>query len=287
MLYAVVRCLKKAGKLFLFFSKEINMYFKNKVIWITGASSGIGEGLVYALAREGAQLVISSRKQEELERVKNNCADSAKVMVLPLDVAQFDTLPPAAEKVISEFGKIDILINNAGISQRELVIDTDLAIDRKLMDVNYFGTIALTKAILPQMIQQQYGHIVVMSSVLGKMGVPWRSGYCASKHALHGYFDSLRAELFKENIKVSVICPGYVKTNVTINALKGDGSKNNVMAESTAGGWTPDEFAPKVLNVIKKQKREVYLGKKEVLGVYMNRYLPVVWAKIARGLKLK
>jgi short-subunit dehydrogenase len=264
-----------------------DMYFKDKVIWITGASSGIGEGLVYALAREGARLIISSRKQPELERVKNNCPEGSQVMVLPLDVADFEALPGAAEKVLAEFGQIDILINNAGISQRELIIDTDLSTDRKLMDVNYFGTIALTKAVLPQMLQQKSGQIVVMSSVLGKMGVPWRSGYCASKHALHGYFDSLRAEVFKHNIKVSVICPGYVKTNVTINALKGDGSKNAVMAESTAGGWEPSEFAPKVLNVIKKQKREVYLGKKEVIGVYLNRYLPAVWAKIARGLKLK
>ncbi len=263
------------------------MYFKDKVIWITGASSGIGEGLVYALAKEGAKLIISSRKQTELERVKNNCQEGSEVMVLPLDVAQFDTIAPAAEKARARFGQIDILINNAGISQRELVVDTDLSTDRKIMDVNYFGTVALTKAVLPQMIERKDGQIVVMSSVLGKMGVPWRSGYSASKHALHGFFDSLRAEVFKHNIKVTVICPGYVKTNVTINALKGDGSKNNVMADSTAGGWEPSEFAPKVLNVIKKQKREVYLGRKEVIGVYLNRYIPTVWAKIARGLKLK
>jgi len=263
------------------------MYFKDKTIWITGASSGIGEYLVYALAEQGARLIISSRKEKELKRVKSNCPEGTTVKVQPLDVADFDRIPKVAEEVLREFGLIDILINNAGISQRELVVDTQMDVYRRLIEVNYLGTVALTKAVLPTMIKQQFGHIVVMSSVLGKMGVPWRSGYCASKHALHGFFDSLRAEVYDDNIKVSLICPGFVKTNVTINALKGDGSKNNQMAESTAGGFEPSEFAPKVLRVIKKGKREVYIGRKEVMGVYLNRYIPGLWARIARGLKLK
>ncbi len=270
-----------------FIEKKESMYFKDKVVWITGASSGIGEHLVYALAEQKAKLVISSRNQQELERVKGNCPADTQVLVLPLDVAQFDKIPLAAQAVIEEYGLINILINNAGISQRELVIDTTLKVDRKIMDVNYFGTIAITKAVLPNMIKQKFGQIVVMSSVLGKMGVPWRSGYAASKHALHGYFDSLRAEVYEDNIKVTLICPGYVKTNVTINALKGDGSKNNVMAESTAGGFEPSDFAPKVLNVIRKERREVYIGRKEVIGIYLNRYAPFIWARIIRKLKLK
>ncbi len=263
------------------------MFYKDKVIWITGASSGIGEYLVYALAEQGAKLIISSRKEQELERVKGNCPEGSTVMVQPLDVADFDRIPQVAEAVIEEFGMIHILINNAGISHRDTVLHTQLDVFQKLMDVNYFGTVALTKAVLPTMKKQQFGHIVVMSSVLGKMGVPWRSGYCASKHALHGFFDSLRAEVYEDNLKVTLICPGFVKTNVTINALKGDGSKNNQMAESTAGGFEPAEFAPKVLRAVQKEKPEVYIGRKEVLGVYLNRYIPWAWRRIIRKLKLK
>lgn len=263
------------------------MYFKNKVIWITGASSGIGEHLAYALAEQGAKLIISSRNEKELERVKNNCPVGSEVLVQRLDISDFKSLDPIAEAMVQNFGSIDILINNAGISQRELVIDTAVETFQKLMNVNYLGTIALTKSVLPHMIKKQAGQIIVMSSVLGKMGVPWRSGYCASKHALHGFFDSLRAEVFEYNIKVGLICPGYVHTNVTINALRGDGTKNNQMAESTAGGFEPSQFAPKVLRVIEKGKNEAYIGKKEVFGVYLNRLNPDLWGRIARGLKLK
>ncbi len=268
-------------------SKDIVMHFKDKVVWITGASSGIGEHLVYALVEEGAKVIISSRKEQELNRVKGNCPKDADVMVLPLDVANFEVIPKLTHQVIERYQKIDFLINNAGISQRELVVDSDISVYKKLMDVNYLGSVAMTKAVLPQMQKQNSGHIIVMSSVLGKMAVPWRSGYCASKHALHGFFDSLRAEVYKNNIKVTLICPGFVHTNVTINALRGDGSTNNQMAESTAGGFEPSEFAPKVLRVIEKGKNEVYIGKKEVLGVYLNRLNPDIWGRIARGLKLK
>ncbi len=263
------------------------MFFKDKIIWITGASSGIGEYLVYALAEQGAKLIISSRKEPELERVKGNCPEGSTVMIQPLDVADFERIPQVTELILEEFGMIHILINNAGISHRDTVRNTQLDVFQKLMDVNYFGTVALTKAVLPIMKQQQFGHIVTTSSVLGKMGVPWRSGYCASKHALHGFFDSLRAEVYNDNIKVTLICPGFVKTNVTINALKGDGSKNNQMADSTASGFEPAEFAPKFLRAIQRGRKEVYIGKKEVLGVYLNRYAPWIWRRIIRKLKLK
>ena len=262
------------------------MDFKDKVVWITGASSGIGEFLTYALADLGALIVISARNKRELERVRNNCPDSNKIWVEPLDVSDFEKIPPLAKKILDQFGQIHYLINNDGISQRALIQDTSFEVDQKIMNVNFLGSVALTKAVLPSMIKSRIGHIIVMSSVLGKMGVPWRSSYSASKHALHGYFDSLRAEVFKHNIKVTLICPGYVHTNVTINALKGDGSKNNVMANSTAGGFTPAEFAQKVIRAISKEKKEVYIGRKEVLGVYINRFAPSLFARIARSMKL-
>lgn len=263
------------------------MYFDNKLVWITGASSGIGEYLAYALNEEGARLVLSSRKTDELNRVKSRCKHPDSVHVIPLDVSDQDAIPKAVEEVISSFGAIDILINNAGISQRELALNTQLSVDRQIMDVNYFGTIALTKAVAPHMQARRAGQIVVISSVMGKIGVPYRSAYAASKHALHGFFDSLRAELYPDGIRVSLICPGYVHTNVTVNALRGDGSPNSVMAESTKGGFSPDVFAKKALKAIKKQKREALIAKTEGLAVLINRFAPAIFARIARGLKLK
>ena len=168
------------------------MDFQDKVIWITGASSGIGEHLAYAFADQGAKLILSSRNEKELLRVKNNCPDKEQVFLQPLDVTDYHLMPGLARKLQDQFGFINILVNNAGISQRALVKETDFEVDKKIMAVNYLGTVALTKAILPFMLKQQFGQIVVISSVLGKFSVPGRSAYCASKHALHGYFDALR-----------------------------------------------------------------------------------------------
>lgn len=263
------------------------MNFDNQVVWITGASSGIGEYLSYAFSNAGARLVLSSRKRDELERVAKSCAHPERILILPLDVAQFDTFAPAIEQVIARFGVIDLLVNNAGISQRELALDTRISVDQQIMDINYFGTVALTKLVAPLMQARKSGQIVVMSSVLGKIGVPYRSAYAASKHALHGFFDSLRAELFQHNVSVTLICPGYVRTNVTINALRGDGSANQVMAESTSGGFSPEEFATKALRAIAQRKREVVIAQKEGLGVLLHRFVPGIFARIARNMKLK
>lgn len=263
------------------------MNFKNNVVWITGASSGIGEHLSYAFSKAGAKLVISSRNQTELERVRAACANPSEVFVLPLDVVDFNAVPHAVHQVIEHYGAIDILINNAGVSQRELALDTQLQVDQQIMNINYFGTIALTKAVAPLMQARKSGHIVVISSVLGKIGVPYRSAYAASKHALHGFFDSLRAELFADNIAVTLICPGYVHTNVTINALRGDGRSNQTLAESTKGGFAPDYFAQKALQAIASRKREALIAKKEGLGVLLQRFVPGIYARIARNMKLK
>ena len=263
------------------------MSFKDKVVWITGASSGIGEHLAYAFANEGAKIVISSRNEKELNRVKNNCSKEAEVLVLPLDVAKFDRVPGITKKIIDHFGFINILINNAGVSQRALAKETQFEVDQKIMQINYLGTVAVTKAVIPYMVRQEFGHIVTMSSVLGKFGVPHRSAYAASKHALHGFFDSVRGELAHDNIKVTLICPGYVHTNVTINALKGDGSRNNVMAESTKNGMEPNVFAQKALRAIEKEKAEALIGGKELLGVYLKRFVPGIFSKITQNQKLK
>lgn len=247
------------------------MAFNDKTIWITGASSGIGEHLAYAFSEQGAKLILSSRNEQELQRVKQNCSSPNQTQIVPLDVGQFDKIPQVYDQVKAFWGAPDLLINNAGISQRELVKDTAFQVDKKIMDVNFLGTVAVTKVVLPDMLARKSGHIIVISSVMGKIGTPFRSAYAASKHALHGWFDCLREEVLADNIKVTTICPGYVHTNVTINALKGDGSKNNEMAASTASGMEPSIFAQKALRAIAKEKDEVLIGGKEIITVYLKR----------------
>jgi short-subunit dehydrogenase len=262
-------------------------YFKNKVIWITGASSGIGEALVYALASHGAQLILSARRKDELERVKGNCPPDvqAGIKVLPLDLSRGDTLALTTKVAIQLFGRIDVLINNGGISQRSLAKETILAVDRRLMEVDYFGTIALTKYLLPHFYEQKSGHVVTISSVMGIIGTPYRSGYAAAKHALHGFFDSLRAEVWKDcpTIYITLICPGWIRTNVTLNALTGDGTALNTMDSTTNEGMFADELARRALHAIARKKEEVYIGgAKEVLAVYLKRYLPGLFSRIVR-----
>ncbi|HMN89911.1 MAG TPA: SDR family oxidoreductase [Saprospiraceae bacterium] len=252
----------------------VEMVFKDKVIWITGASSGIGEHLAYALAEQGAKLILSSRNEKELNRVKHNCHTTNEILVLPLDVSDFESLPKKTAQAVAHFGVIHILINNAGVSQRALAADTRFEVDQTIIHVNYLGQVALTKSVLPYMLAQGFGHLVVISSVTGKLGLPYRSAYAASKHALHGYFDALRLELAEVPIPVTIICPGYVHTNVTINALQGDGSRYNRVAATNRQGMDPTLFARKVLRAIAARRREVLIGGRELLAVYAKRFWP-------------
>jgi len=259
----------------------------NQVVWLTGASSGIGEALAYELATKGTKLILSARRKEELERVKGNCvsASQANIRVLPLDLSEPSTLELSVEAAIQVFGHVDILINNGGISQRSLANETILDVDRRIMEVDYFGTIALTKFILPHFLRRKSGQIVVVSSVMGKIGTPYRSGYAAAKHALHGFFDSLRAELWKEcrNIRITLICPGWIRTNITLNALIGSGEKLNQMDSTTKKGLSPERFARKMICAIVKKKEEIIIGgSKEVFAVNLKRFLPRVFSKIIR-----
>lgn len=263
------------------------MFFENKTIWITGASSGIGEALVYELSRQKAKLIISSRRAGELERVKSKCANPGLVTILTLDLSFTDTLYLAAKNAIAVYGYIDILVNNGGISQRALAKDTDIEVDKKIMNINYFGTIALTKALIPHFIERQSGQFVVVSSLVGKFGTPYRSGYAASKHALHGFFDSLRAELYQENVKVTLICPGFIKTEISINALTENGRKLNKMDAAQANGMKPDKCAKLMVSAIQKEKKEVYIGGKEKSGVYLKRFFPGVFARYLRNAKVR
>ena len=261
----------------------------NKVIWITGASSGIGEALAYRLAKENCILILSARRKEELERVMLGCNLPAnRVLILPLDLSNATSLESKKNEVITTFGRIDILIHYGGISQRSLAIDTPVEVDRKLFEVNFFGTIALTKLVLPVFIAQKSGLIVTVTSAVGKFGSPWRSGYSASKHALHGFFDSLRAEVYAQGISVLLICPGFIKTNVSVNALTGTGQKLGTMDTATANGLTADTCARQIIQAIKSGKEEVVVSNfKEKFGVWVKRFFPSIFSVMVRKMTVR
>ena len=235
--------------------------FREKIVWITGASSGIGEGLAKSFASIGAGVVLSGRNLIELNRVKdesiNAGADESDLFVLPLDVVDFDSIPPATSSVLDEFSRIDLLINNAGQGARDFITEMDFSIYRKIMDVNLFSAIALTKAVLPHMIERGSGRIVGVSSLAGKVGVPLRTAYCPAKHAVLGFFDSLRAEVAHYGIKVSTILPGVVRTNTVANALKGNGEPIGASEGVMEGGLSVTEAVLVMVEQLASGKDEI------------------------------
>lgn len=259
------------------------MDIQKKVVWITGASSGIGEALAFEFNKRGALVILSSRREKELKRVKEACVDHEDtVKILPLDLADKDSIPSKVKEALELFGSVDMLINNGGISQRAYAVDSKMETIRQVMEVNFFGTVALTKALLPAMIEQKSGHIVVISSVMGKLGTRHRSAYAASKHSLHGWFDCLRQEMYEHNIHVTLVCPGFVKTNVTVNALTAEGEKYNKMDNAQKSAMSAEEFVRRLLPKLARHKEEVYIGGKEILAVYMKRIYPGLLNKILK-----
>jgi short-subunit dehydrogenase len=257
--------------------------FKDKVIWITGASSGIGEALALALAKRGARLVLSARRKEELERVgKQTGLSELDLMILPFDLANTSNASALAAQVMNKFGRIDILVNNGGMSQRSLTMETTEQIDRLLMEVNYFAYVNLTKAVLPYMKRQKSGHIVVISSIAGKFGFYLRSSYSAAKHALHGFFEALRLETETLGIKTLIVCPGKIKTNISFNALAKNGEKHNKMDESHEQAMSAEDCAKEIIRGILKNKEEIFVGGKELLIIRIRRFFPALFGKIIR-----
>lgn len=262
----------------------MSTFFENKVIWITGASSGIGAALVRALARSGALLVLSSRREEELRRIAEE-NQLEEFLILPFDVTDHEKVSEHAEAVLKRFGRIDLLINNAGISSRGLVLETGLDVYKKMMDVDFFSTVALTKAVLPSMVERRNGSIVVVSSLMGKFSTPWRSAYCAAKHALHGFYDALRAEVFQHNIKVTVICPGFVSTNIAFNALNNKGERREIQDKTNLSGMNADVFAARFLRAVAAGRDEAYIGGWELRGLWAKRFLPSLLNKKMRSFR--
>ena len=267
-------------------------YFANKIIWITGASSGIGEALARELSRFNTTLILSSRRPEALESVRNSLPETSRsrVHLLPFDLTAAETLEAITRQALAICNRIDVVILNGGIAQRGLARNTTLEVDRELMEVDYFANIAITKYLTPHFTQRNSGHFVVVSSVMGFIGTPFRSGYAAAKHALHGYYDSLRAELWYKTpgVKVTLICPGWVKTSITMNAVAGDGTRLNQMDAATARGIEPAIFAVKMLKAIAAGKTTAVIGGlKEVSAVWLQRFLPGLFVRIVRSVAVR
>lgn len=241
---------------------------QDKVVLITGASSGLGEALAYRFYEAGCKVILASRRLDELERVKTNMMASSQKKnrasntpaIIRLDLADLKTVPEKAKQALEVHGRIDVLVNNGGISFRGEASETDVEVDVKVMMVNYFGQVALTKAVLPSMIDRKEGSIVAISSVQGKIGLPFRSAYSASKHATQAFYDCLRAEVAHFNIHVCVVSPGYIRTNLSMNALTGSGSTYGVTDETTASGTDPDDVAERVLEAIVNRRCDVVVA---------------------------
>jgi short-subunit dehydrogenase len=257
------------------------MDFKERRVWITGASSGIGEALAVAFHQGGAKLILSARREDELKRVQAACGGEPNTLILPMDVTNAAELPEKTLQALGMFGGIDILVLNAGITQRSLTRETEESVYRRLMEVNFFASEAMARAVLPSMLAQKSGHMVVISSVAGKFGVPLRSGYSASKFALHGFFEVLRAEEEKNGIHVTMVCPGYIRTDISLSALQGDGGKHAQMDPGIAHGMLADECARRILRAVQRDKKEIIVGaKREQAVVYLKRFFPTLLAKI-------
>lgn len=262
------------------------MQLGNKLVWITGASSGIGEQLAYECIKKGAKVILSARNIQNLTKVKHQCDNmGGECHMYPIDLSDIEQVENTADEVITRFGTIDLLINNGGVSQRSLVTETIYEVERKIMETNFFGTVALTRKVLPQMVKNGGGHIAVTSSITGKFGYKLRSSYAASKHALHGYFDSLRLELTDRNIHITIVCPGRINTGISKVALAKDGSVHGKLDEGQEKGMPVGKCSEKYIRAIERNKREVLIGGKELLLVHIKNYLPFLFYKIARRIK--
>ena len=260
------------------------MSWHNKTVWITGASSGIGRAAANRWTELGARIILSSRKEEALQEVANQWTEEqrSQSFILPLDLSQAEQLPGKVAAALRWAGAIDVMVHCGGISQRSTVLETDLSVDRRVMEVDYFGTLALTKALLPHFVERQAGQFVVVTSLMGLFSSPLRSGYCGAKHALHGFFESLRAEHHDDGIGVTMVCPGFIHTNISMNAVVGDGSQQGTMDAKTGAGLTPEACAARMVSAVERRKPQVLIGRFEIVGAYLKRFAPGLMRRIVR-----
>lgn len=260
------------------------------VVWITGASSGIGKAFAKKYALHGSDLILSSRRKEELEKVKDELIEispRSEILILSLDLAKEEELADKAQEAWDWKKRIDVLLNNGGISQRSLFLESEMSTLRTLMEVNFFGSLALTRYVLPKMVEQGSGHVLVTSSVAGKFGTKFRSGYAASKHAIQGAFDSIRQEMYEYNIAVTLICPGPIKTAITQNSLTGDGKAFGKMGDLHTQAMDADEMVQKIWKKVVARKEEIVVsGFKERFALLLKRIAPSLLNKILQRTKV-
>ncbi|XP_001599364.2 dehydrogenase/reductase SDR family protein 7-like [Nasonia vitripennis] len=264
--------------------KRRKAILRGKIVMITGASSGLGEALAHVFYSCGCRLILISRRKQELQRVKDALLNTHHTVptqvpvILPLDLTEINSLPVEVAKVLKMYGRIDILINNAGISYRGEVIDTKVDVDIKVMLINYFSQVALTKAVLPWMVKQNFGYIVYTSSIQGKVAIPFRSAYAASKHALQAWCDSARAELSTKNIKMTIVNPGYIHTALSLNALTSNGQQYGIMDKTTKNGYSPKYIAIKVLKAMLREDKEITIATfTQKIAILLRVLLPSVY----------
>lgn len=255
-----------------------------KTVWITGASSGIGEACSYEFAKKGYRLVLTARSADRLLEVAEKCRHSGagSVSVLPYDFSEPDGIAGLCHSAMEIYGRIDVLFLNAGISQRSTVEDTSMEMVRKIMEIDYFAPVAVAQAVLPEMAAAGGGKIAVTSSVAGLLGFPLRCAYSSAKHALYGFFETLQAEYHDSGIRVTMVCPGRVRTNISLNALVKGGERHGVMDPGQANGIPAGKAARKIVRAVEKGRREVFVGGKELLMVPIKRFFPGFCAFIGR-----
>ena len=258
--------------------------FQDKVVWITGASSGIGEATAYRFAQEGAKLIVTALEADLLEKVVAKCKQlgAPDAASLPFDLSRTEELEGLADQAWNIFGHIDVFYNNAGISQRGTTVETEMRVIRKVMDIDYFAPVIMTKVILPRMIARGGGQLAVTTSIAGLFGFPQRCAYSSAKHALYGFFETIQAEYYDQNIRVTIVCPGRVKTNISLYALEKDGKQHGKMDAGQAGGVTPQKAANQIVNAIYRKKRETRVGSKELMMAQIKRFFPGLCAKLSR-----
>ena len=260
---------------------SIDGIFKDKVVWITGASSGIGEELSIQLDQLGAKLILSSRNKDRLTVLKSSLHQQDQHMVLPLDLSKSDEFETLLGQVVSKYGGVDLVIQNGGISQRGTAAESSEAVIRRIMEVNFFGNVLLTKQVLPEL-RKTKGQILVISSIAGKFGFFLRSTYSASKHALHGYYESLALEEEKNGIDVTIACPGKINTPISKNALGSDGQKHDQMDHNQETGMPVESCVSQILQAVCKKKKEVLIGNNEINAVTLRRFFPSLFWRIIR-----
>lgn len=252
------------------------MSLANTIVWITGASSGIGRALAIESARQGAHLMLTARRMEALEDTRRACERPDDHRCLQHDVTDRDAHEGIMRAILSTWGRLDIVVLNAGIGQRGSVAETSPQVERNVMEVNYFGQTEVMHAVLPHFLERNAGQAVVISSIMGKLSTPRRATYAASKHALHGYFEGLRAELNHTGIAITLLCTGYIRTEISYHSVRAEGQPHGEMDDQHRDAMPPDVYARKAVRAIQRRRPVAYIGGPERFAPLLERISPAL-----------